>query len=57
VLSWMRSDPVELNNLEARSHQRLIREFIALHLTDGRPLKAFAAWEQSSLFTGRSQLT
>ena len=30
---------------EARAHQRLLREFLEEHLTDGRPLKAYAAWE------------
>jgi DNA repair protein RecO (recombination protein O) len=29
-----------------RAHQRLLREFLEEHLTDGRPLKAYAVWEQ-----------
>lgn len=35
------SEPAEL-----RAHQRLLREFLAEHLADGRPLKAFEAWER-----------
>jgi DNA repair protein RecO (recombination protein O) len=35
----------ELDDLEARAHQRLLREFLREHLTDGRPLRAFEAWE------------
>jgi DNA repair protein RecO (recombination protein O) len=31
--------------LEARAHQRLLREFLREHLSDDRPLRAFAAWE------------
>jgi DNA repair protein RecO (recombination protein O) len=28
-----------------RAHQRLLREFLREHLTDGRPLQAFESWE------------
>lgn len=36
----------ELTPLDARAHQRLLREFIREHVTsDDRPLRAFAAWE------------
>jgi DNA repair protein RecO (recombination protein O) len=31
---------------EARAHQRLLREFLTEHLTDGRPLRAFEVWER-----------
>jgi DNA repair protein RecO (recombination protein O) len=34
-----------LTEPEARSHQRLLREFLGAHLTDDRPLRAFAVWE------------
>lgn len=34
-----------LTEAEARSHQRLLREFLGAHLTDDRPLRAFAVWE------------
>ncbi len=33
----------------ARAHQRLLREFLAHHLADGRALRAFDAWERGSL--------
>jgi DNA repair protein RecO (recombination protein O) len=31
---------------EGRAHQRLLREFLTEHLTDGRPLRAFDVWER-----------
>lgn len=34
-----------LGENEGRSHQRLLREFIAAHVGDERPLRAFAVWE------------
>lgn len=49
ILSWVGGRDVELSHLEARAHQRLIREFVSLHLTDGRPLRAFAEWERDGL--------
>ena len=36
---------------EARAHQRLLREFLSEHITDGRPLRAFEAWERDQLGT------
>jgi hypothetical protein len=38
-------DSVHLTDAEARSHQRLLREFLGAHLSDDRPLRAFAVWE------------
>jgi DNA repair protein RecO (recombination protein O) len=35
-----------LSPRDARAHQRLLREFLREHLGEGRPLRAFAAWEQ-----------
>jgi len=35
--------------LEARAHQRLLREFVREHLADERPLRAFDAWERDTL--------
>jgi DNA repair protein RecO (recombination protein O) len=35
-----------LDESAVRAHQRLLREFLAEHLTDGRPLKAFELWEE-----------
>ena len=32
---------------ERRAHQRLLREFLAEHLTDGRPLRAYDVWERN----------
>jgi DNA repair protein RecO (recombination protein O) len=34
-----------LDGASSRAHQRLLREFLREHLTDGRPLRAFEAWE------------
>jgi DNA repair protein RecO (recombination protein O) len=36
---------VALGDAAARAHQRLLREFLAEHLTDGRPLRALELWE------------
>jgi DNA repair protein RecO (recombination protein O) len=36
---------ISLAEPESRSHQRLLREFLGAHLTDDRPLRAFAVWE------------
>jgi len=33
-----------LSDPEAKAHQRLLREFVHEHLSDGRPMKAFDAW-------------
>lgn len=47
---------VRLAPLDARAHQRLLREFIREHVTsDDRPLRAFAAWETDfGAATGRA---
>lgn len=43
---WLESgSPTNLTEAVARSHQRLLREFLGHHLTDDRPLRAFAVWE------------
>jgi DNA repair protein RecO (recombination protein O) len=34
-----------LDDASTRAHQRLLREFLAEHLTDGRPLRALELWE------------
>ena len=34
-----------LDDASTRAHQRLLREFLAEHLTDGRPLGALGLWE------------
>ena len=38
-------DVPPLDERTARAHQRLLREYLREHLTDGRPLRAFEAWE------------
>jgi DNA repair protein RecO (recombination protein O) len=45
--SWVSSadDGASLSDSDARAHQRLLREFVIEHLSDGRPLKAFETWE------------
>jgi len=35
-----------LGDAATRAHQRLLREFLAEHLTDGRPLRALELWEE-----------
>ena len=35
-----------LGDADARAHQRLLREFLAEHLSDGRPLRALDMWEE-----------
>lgn len=37
-----------LGDADARAHQRLLREFVIEHLSDGRPLKAFETWESGT---------
>ena len=39
-----------------RAHQRLLREFLEEHVGDGRPLRAFAAWEQQGVKGASSAL-
>lgn len=39
------ADP--LDDASSRAHQRLLREFLTEHLTDGRPLRAMELWEES----------
>jgi DNA repair protein RecO (recombination protein O) len=40
---------VALDDASARAHQRLLREFLAEHLSDGRPLRALEQWEERRL--------
>ncbi|MDB4884635.1 MAG: repair protein recO [Gemmatimonadetes bacterium] len=37
---------VPLDDASSRAHQRLLREFLGEHLTDGRPLQAMVLWEE-----------
>jgi DNA repair protein RecO (recombination protein O) len=36
-----------LDDASCRAHQRLLREFLTEHLTDGRPLRAMELWEET----------
>ena len=46
IASWLDgAESPPLTEPEARSHQRLLREFLAAHLAADRPLRAFAVWE------------
>lgn len=49
---WLAADGpasghVGLDDGSVRAHQRLLREFLREHLVDGRPLRAFEAWEDA----------
>jgi len=46
IRRWLEGEEsTSLSDAEARSHQRLLREFLGAHLSDDRPLRAFAVWE------------
>ncbi|MGZ8468982.1 MAG: DNA repair protein RecO [Gemmatirosa sp.] len=42
-----RSAAIAVDGASARAHQRLLREFMREHLSDGRPLRAFESWEMT----------
>lgn len=47
---WLEGEEAAiLPALDGRAHQRLLREFLREHLADGRPLRAFEAWEQDRI--------
>jgi DNA repair protein RecO (recombination protein O) len=47
--TWIRGDPWMLaEDGDGRAHQRLLREFLAEHLMDGRGLRAFDVWERNA---------
>ncbi|HEY9479136.1 MAG TPA: DNA repair protein RecO [Gemmatimonadaceae bacterium] len=47
IESWSNAGRVAaLSQLDARAHQRLLRQFLQQHLSDGRALRAFDAWEK-----------
>ena len=46
VMEWLAGGVGAISPLEARAHQRLLREFLQHHLTDGRELRAYQVWEQ-----------
>lgn len=44
--AWLAGDAYDVADLlEARAHQRLLREFLREHLADDKPLRALDAWE------------
>jgi DNA repair protein RecO (recombination protein O) len=46
LAAWLAGEPGDpMGDASARAHQRLLREFLREHLTDGRPLRALEAWE------------
>jgi DNA repair protein RecO (recombination protein O) len=47
IASWLSGARASIDGPpELRAHQRLLREFLAQHLHDGRPLRAFELWER-----------
>lgn len=46
LAGWLSGGSPALTTSEERAHQRLLREFLAAHLAESRPLKAWAVWEQ-----------
>jgi DNA repair protein RecO (recombination protein O) len=49
IRDWVAGEPHPLpDNATRKAHRRLLREFLAEHLSDGRPLTAFAGWESFS---------
>jgi DNA repair protein RecO (recombination protein O) len=51
IRAWLGERPVDaLDAPTLRAHQRLLREFVEEHLTDGgRPLRALIAWERQEV--------
>lgn len=45
ILAFISGETVELGRNECRAHQRLLREFLSHHITDGRPFRAYLEWE------------
>ena len=49
LLAWVAGSRMPLaDDLARRAHQRLLREFLSQHLTDGRALRAYDVWERNS---------
>ena len=45
--AWVAGEPASLRDpADARAHQRLLREFLAEHLGEGRSMRAFDVWER-----------
>jgi DNA repair protein RecO (recombination protein O) len=55
IATWSAAGRVDaLGQRETRAHQRLLREFLQHHLSDGRSLRAFDAWERGEWAGGGS---
>jgi DNA repair protein RecO (recombination protein O) len=52
LIGWLAGENPALADAGCRAHQRLLREFLSQHLTDGRELRAFLAWERGDLGFG-----
>lgn len=49
LATWISGSPHALADERARrAHLRLLREFVERHVSDGRELRAFAAWERGT---------
>ena len=47
--AWVSGSSARLaDDPSRRAHQRLLREFLSVHLADGRPLRAYDVWERNS---------
>lgn len=52
LADWLAGSPVQLSTAaDGRAHQRLLREFLDQHLSEGKKLVAYAMWEQEQLVT------
>ena len=50
---WLGGSSLRLSSAaEGRAHQRLLREFLDQHLSEGKRLVAYGMWEQELLVTG-----
>ncbi len=50
LVQWLSGSNVKLASAaEGRAHQRLLREFLDQHLSDGKSLRAYAMWESNAL--------
>jgi hypothetical protein len=51
---WLNGDDWALGGEgDVRAHQRLLREFLTEHLTEGRALRAFDVWERGDWLVDR----
>lgn len=52
LAEWLSGSVLQLSNAaEGRAHQRLLREFLDQHLSDGKKLVAYGMWEQEMFVT------